>query len=181
MLANLSCIIDNGVPVPVIQNLSVPAVVEMHTQSSLWEQIPDRGESLDEAEAALLTFLSKWVEPGESPMCGSTVSFDRSFLREHMPKLEKYFHYRNIDVSTVKELARLWNKPAFDMRPDDGYKAHRAYADIKASIEELRHYRRAFLKNDMIVCENCEKEFDPIQTRWLCPFCGRKHHCCEGD
>lgn len=144
ILGSLSCIIKHLVTVPQIQEMSPPAVLQMHKESGLWDQIPERGVSHFEAQESLLTFLSKYVGPGEAPMCGSTIGFDRAFLKRWMPELEKYFHYRSIDVSTVKELARRWNKPAFEKRPDEKLKAHRAFSDIKASIEELHYYRRTF-------------------------------------
>lgn len=144
ILGSLSCIVNNGIAVSVLKEMSVPAVVEMHQNSGLWEQIYNRGTSPVDAEQSLLTFLSKYVDLGMAPMCGSTIGFDRAFLKKQMPELEKYFHYRSIDVSTVKELARRWNKPAFEKRPDEAHKAHRAFADIKASIEELHYYRRTF-------------------------------------
>jgi oligoribonuclease len=146
ILASHTCLLQHRIAVSQIKEMSSATVVEMHTLSGLWEQIPERGIPAVEAEESLLTFISKYVEAGKAPMCGSTVGFDRSFLRVWMPRLEKYFHYRNIDVSTVKELTRLWNEPAFITCPDEMKKAHRAFADIQASIKELRHYRRTFLR-----------------------------------
>jgi oligoribonuclease len=120
-------------------------VQEMHDVSGLWSDCKTKGVAVAAAELWLLEWLTGYVEPDAAPMCGSTVHFDRAFLKVNMPKLEDHFHYRNIDVSTVKELARIWNKVAFDLRPDDEIKFHRVIPDIEASIAELHHYKRKFL------------------------------------
>lgn len=121
-------------------------VQEMHTKSKLWDAINTHGVTVPIAEEILCRFLEKHVEPGESPMCGSTVSFDRGFLRVNMPMLEGFFHYRNIDVSTLKELCGRWNHKAWVDRPTDENKGHRALSDIDHSIAELAYYRRTFLR-----------------------------------
>jgi oligoribonuclease len=114
-----------------------------HGKSGLIDRV--KASTVDEAaaEAALIEFLSRYVASGKSPMCGNTVCQDRRFLANHMPKLEAFFHYRNLDVSTLKELARRW-KPAalegFEKR-----QAHTALADIHESIDELLHYRGTLL------------------------------------
>jgi len=115
-----------------------------HGRSGLIDKV--KASTVDEAEAeqVLLEFLRLWVPKSKSPMCGNTICQDRRFMARWMPKLEGYFHYRNLDVSTLKELARRW-KPGVV----EGFKkaqAHTAMADIKESIEELRHYREHFLK-----------------------------------
>lgn len=97
-----------------------------------------------EAEQATLKFLNQYCEPGFSPMCGNSICQDRRFLARYMPSLEAFFHYRNLDVSSIKELAKRW-------RPDvaDGFKkesTHQALEDIKDSIAELRHYREHFFR-----------------------------------
>ena len=114
-----------------------------HGKSGLTERV--RSSALDEAavEAAMLEFVTPWAPKGSSPMCGNTICQDRRFMARHMPKLESYFHYRNLDVSTLKELARRWRPEvakAFRKRS-----AHTALADIRESIDELIHYRRYFL------------------------------------
>ena len=89
-------------------------------------------------------FLRKYVGPGKSPMCGNTIHQDRRFMANYMPKLEAFFHYRNIDVSTLKELARRWQPALLD-----GFKKHQkhtALADIHESIDELLYYRQHFMK-----------------------------------
>jgi len=95
------------------------------------------------AEQALLDFLAPWVPPGKSPMCGNSICQDRRFMARYMPRLEAHFHYRNIDVSTLKDLCKRWRPDvakAFVKRS-----AHTAMADIAESIDELRHYRDNFL------------------------------------
>jgi len=122
-------------------------VQQMHDDSGLWKDIEANGISHAEAEMRLLQWLAdNNIEPKTSPMCGSTVQFDRSFLREWMPKLEAFFHYRNIDVSTIKELAKLWNKTAYDLRPSSDVKRHRALMDAQDSIAELLNYKMHFLR-----------------------------------
>ena len=103
----------------------------------------DGNMSRKDAEEATLAFLCKHLQAGDSPMCGNSICQDRRFLARYMPDLEAFFHYRNLDVSTLKELARRW-KPAIL----DGYKknnTHLALDDIKDSIEELRYYRSKLL------------------------------------
>ena len=98
----------------------------------------------EEAQTALIKFIGKYVGKSKSPCCGNTISQDRKFLERYMPKLDAYFHYRNIDVSTLKELAARW-APAVK----DAFKKaqkHTALADVHESIEELAHYREHFLK-----------------------------------
>ena len=114
-----------------------------HGRSGLTERV--RASTVDEAsaEAQTIAFLLKYVPKGKSPMCGNTICQDRRFMARGMPVLEAFFHYRNLDVSTLKELARRW-KPAVL----DGFKkaqAHTALADIHESIDELIHYRQTFL------------------------------------
>ena len=115
-----------------------------HGSSGLVERVRLSPNNESEAEQATLKFLSQYCEAGFSPMCGNSICQDRRFLARYMPSLEKFFHYRNLDVSSIKELAKRW-------RPDiaDGVKkqgAHLALDDIKDSIEELRHYREHFFR-----------------------------------
>ena len=115
-----------------------------HGQSGLTQRVRESRISAAEAEAQTLAFLEQWVPKGKSPICGNSICQDRRFLYRHMPKLEGYFHYRNLDVSTLKELAARW---APHVR--DGVKkssTHLALADIRDSIAELRHYREHFIK-----------------------------------
>lgn len=115
-----------------------------HTRSGLLERVRASQVTVEEAEEITLEFVMTHVPPRKSPMCGNTICQDRRFLFQYMPILEKYFHYRNLDVSVFKELARLW-------RPElcDGFKktaTHLALADVLESIEELKYYRKEFLR-----------------------------------
>jgi oligoribonuclease len=115
-----------------------------HGRSGLIERIKASTVTEAEAEVALIEFLKKYVPAGKSPMCGNTICQDRRFMARGMPKLEAFFHYRNLDVSTLKELCKRW-KPELA----SGFKKHQkhtALADIIESIEELRYYREHFIK-----------------------------------
>ena len=92
----------------------------------------------------MVAFLEDYVPKGISPMCGNSVHQDRRFMARHLPKLEEYFHYRNLDVSTLKELARRWKPQLLDGLSKHG--KHEALADIHESIDELRYYREHFIK-----------------------------------
>lgn len=110
-----------------------------HTKSGLWQRVLEQGVSMEEAETRTLRFLSEWVPANTSPICGNSICQDRRFLHRQMPRLESYFHYRNLDVSTIKELARRW---APDVLAGVGKEAkHTALSDVHDSITELRHYR----------------------------------------
>ncbi|WP_252464130.1 oligoribonuclease [Microbulbifer okhotskensis] len=117
---------------------------EQHGGSGLVARVKQSSISEREAERETIEFLRHWVPNGASPMCGNSIGQDRRFLVKYMPSLESYFHYRNLDVSSVKELARRW-------RPEvlEGVKKHSnhlALDDIRDSIEELRHYRETFFR-----------------------------------
>ena len=118
--------------------------VRTHGASGLTARV--RASDLDEAAAERMTvaFLEQWVGRGVSPMCGNTICQDRRFLARWMPALERHFHYRNLDVSTLKELARRWN-PAVLAGVTRGDK-HQALDDVRDSIRELQHYRATFLR-----------------------------------
>ena len=111
-----------------------------HGGSGLWRRVLEEGVPMAEAEARTLAFLQQWVAPGASPMCGNSICQDRRFLHRQMPRLERYFHYRNLDVSTLKELARRWAPQVLAGVEKDS--AHTALSDVRDSITELRHYRR---------------------------------------
>ena len=111
-----------------------------HGNSGLWRRVLEQGVPLAEAETRTLEFLHEWVPAGASPMCGNSICQDRRFLHRLMPSLERHFHYRNLDVSTVKELARRWAPEVLSgVRK---VSAHTALSDVRDSIDELRHYRR---------------------------------------
>jgi oligoribonuclease len=115
-----------------------------HGRSGLTDRV--RSSTLDEEGAgdALLVFLQRYVPPGKSPMCGNSICQDRRFMARWMPRLEAFFHYRNLDVSTLKELARRWRPEAY--RSFEKKSRHEALADIYESIGELRHYREHWLR-----------------------------------
>ncbi|WP_210547516.1 oligoribonuclease [Rhodoferax sp. PAMC 29310] len=115
-----------------------------HGRSGLIEKVKESRLTEEEAQDQLLAFLIQYVPKNASPMCGNSIGQDRRFLVKYMPKLEEFFHYRNLDVSTLKELSKRW-------RPDvhSAFKKqqkHTALADVHESIDELEHYRDRFLK-----------------------------------
>ncbi len=115
-----------------------------HGRSGLIDKVKASTLTEAEAEAQLIAFLAKYVPKGVAPMCGNSIGQDRRFLARYMPKLEAFFHYRNVDVSTFKELARRWRPEVYS-----GFKKaqkHTALADVHESIDELLHYREHFLK-----------------------------------
>lgn len=114
-----------------------------HARSGLLERVRVSTLDMAAAEQVTLEFLKQWVAPQSSPMCGNSICQDRRFLARHMPRLEGFFHYRNLDVSTLKELARRWYPELAKFEKAD---AHRALEDIRASIEELRYYREHLLR-----------------------------------
>jgi oligoribonuclease len=118
-------------------------VTEMHTKSGLKESMENSAVTVDEAESRTLEFLKSHIkEPRTIPLCGNSIGTDRRFLQEFMPTLEAFFHYRNVDVSTIKELARRWNPSVLSALPEKAT-SHRALDDIRESIAELIHYRKA--------------------------------------
>ena len=117
-----------------------------HTASGLIDEIRRSNIDVEQAETQTLKFLKKYAEANASPMCGNTICQDRRFLARLMPELERFFHYRNLDVSTLKELVARWD-------PDIVYKSdevtsHRALKDIYGSIKELKHYREHFIQTN---------------------------------
>jgi oligoribonuclease len=112
---------------------------KQHGSSGLIARVRASSVSVRIAEARTLEFLALWVPPGASPMCGNGICQDRRFLAREMPALERFFHYRNLDVSTLKELARRWAPRVAESFAKEG--AHLALADILESIRELKHYR----------------------------------------
>ncbi|MBQ0862938.1 oligoribonuclease [Streptomyces smyrnaeus] len=122
---------------------AMPEVVrEMHTTSGLLDEL-DAGTTLADAEARVLAYVREWVpDSGRAPLCGNSVSTDRGFLARDMPALDGHLHYRIVDVSSVKELARRWYPRAYYNSPEKNGN-HRALADIRESIAELRYYREA--------------------------------------
>lgn len=120
-----------------------PFVRDMHTRSGLLEQIRASQISLEEAGEATLAFLQEHIpEANKVPLCGNSIGTDRRFLAAWLPDIENFLHYRSIDVSTIKELARRWHPDAFSKIPKKAT-GHRALDDIRESLDELRYYRSA--------------------------------------
>jgi len=115
-----------------------------HGRSGLIDKVKASATTEPEAEAQILDFIAQYVPKSVSPLCGNTISQDRRFLVKYMPKLEAYLHYRNIDVSTFKELAKRWRPEVYNAFKKQ--QKHTALADVHESIDELEHYRAHFLK-----------------------------------
>ena len=146
--ANLN-VIEEGPSLAIHQNRDLLDRMDewntnQHNRSGLVKRVLESKVSSAEAESKTLDFLIKYVDQGASPMCGNSICQDRRFLYNYMPKLEKFFHYRHIDVSTLKELAVRW-KPSII---SSSYKKsrHLALSDVYDSIDELKHYREYFIK-----------------------------------
>ena len=115
-----------------------------HGESGLTQRVRESKVSEAEAEQQTLAFLKEYLPAGTSPLCGNSIGQDRRFLVTYMPELEAFFHYRNLDVSTIKELARRWRPDVLEGVKKQG--SHLALDDIRDSINELRHYRDHFFK-----------------------------------
>jgi oligoribonuclease len=118
-----------------------------HTKSGLVDKVKASPLSENEVEEQCIAFLKQYVKANIAPMCGNTICQDRRFMARYMPKLEAYFHYRNVDVSTIKELCKRWQPNL--VKGFEKQQAHTALADILESIEELRYYREHFFKSVM--------------------------------
>jgi oligoribonuclease len=115
-----------------------------HGGSGLTQRVRESKVSDADAEARTIEFLSRWVPAGKSPMCGNSICQDRRFMARWMPRLERYFHYRNLDVSTLKELAMRWSPEV--AKSFTKQSTHLALDDIRDSVAELRHYRTYFIR-----------------------------------
>ncbi|PUE36406.1 oligoribonuclease [Limnohabitans sp. Hippo4] len=115
-----------------------------HGRSGLIDKVKASTTTEQDAEEQILAFIKKYVSKNASPLCGNTISQDRRFLVKFMPKLEAYLHYRNLDVSTLKELSKRWKPEVFNSFKKQ--QKHTALADVHESIEELVHYREHFIK-----------------------------------
>lgn len=123
-------------------------VQQMHGSSGLTEEIKASTVSVEEAEKTVLALIEEHCDPNHPPLlAGNSIATDRTFIRAHMPALDKALHYRMIDVSTIKELSRRWAMPVYANQPPKGLK-HRALADIVESIQELEYYRQALFIAD---------------------------------
>lgn len=118
--------------------------VKQHGKSGLTQRVLESTISEREAEQQTIAFIAEYVDKGASPICGNSIGQDRRFLNRYMPELEDYFHYRNLDVSTIKELARRWKPELLTSFTKQG--SHLAMDDIRDSIAELQHYRATFFK-----------------------------------
>ena len=146
--ANLN-IIDEGPSLAISQNSELLDGMDewntnQHNRSGLVKRVKESTISVGDAENQTLDFVSKYVDPGVSPMCGNSICQDRRFLYNYMPNLEKFFHYRHIDVSTLKELTVRW-KPEI-VSSSFKKSRHLALSDIYDSIDELKYYREHFIK-----------------------------------
>lgn len=144
-------LLDDGLDLVVHQPSAVLAemddfVRKMHTKSGLLAEIERSTLTLDEAGKQAIEYVSRFVpESGIAPMCGNSIGVDRRFLDRSLPDLDRYLHYRSIDVSSIKELCRRWYPAAYQKRPSKA-EAHRALDDIRESVAELRYYRRAIMR-----------------------------------
>lgn len=127
----------------VLKNMNQWCVIT-HGESGLTQRCKDSTFSVEQAEQETLKFVKKYVVDGKSPLCGNSIGQDRRFMVKYMPKLESYCHYRNIDVSTIKELVKRWKPETLNSFTKKG--VHLALDDIKESIEELRFYREHVFK-----------------------------------
>ena len=140
-------VLAEGPELAIAQPLSVLEAMDewnrkQHGKSGLWRRVLEEGVGLADAEARTVSFLAEWVPANTSPMCGNSICQDRRFLHRLMPRLEQHFHYRNLDVSTLKELARRWAPQVLaGLRKQS---AHTALSDVRDSIDELRFYRTHF-------------------------------------
>lgn len=138
--------LDDGLDVIIhtaddVLDTMVPVVHEMHASSGLTDAVRASTTTLGDAETAVLDYVQKHVpEPKSAPLCGNSIATDRGFLARDMPALDAHLHYRMIDVSSLKELARRWYPRVYQSQPTKGL-AHRALADIRESIAELAYYR----------------------------------------
>jgi oligoribonuclease len=153
-----------------------------HGKSGLIDKVKASTISEAEAEAALIAFLGKYVPKGKTPLCGNSIGQDRRFMERYMPKLNNFFHYRNIDVSTLKELAKRWKPEAYTSFKKA--QRHTALADVHESIDELQHYRSSCSASDGAVaggialplagkpgtCDNA------LLTRSMGNFCASPSH-----
>ena len=140
-------LVDDGLDIVIhthddVLDTMIPFVRDMHASSGLTDEVRASTVTLGEAEKAVLDYVSKHVpEPRTAPLCGNSIATDRGFIARDMPALDDHLHYRMVDVSSIKELAKRWYPKVYQSQPAKGL-AHRALADIRESIQELAYYRR---------------------------------------
>ena len=140
-------LVDDGLDIVIhthddVLDTMIPFVRDMHASSGLTDEVRASTVTLGEAEKAVLDYVSKHVpEPRTAPLCGNSIATDRGFIARDMPALDDHLHYRMVDVSSIKELAKRWYPKVYQSQPTKGL-AHRALADIRESIQELAYYRR---------------------------------------
>jgi len=140
-------VLDDGVDVIIkvaddVLESMVPFVADMHAKSGLTDSVRVSTVSLGEAETMVLDYIKSHVpEANVAPLCGNSIATDRGFLARDMPSLDEHLHYRMVDVSSIKELAKRWYPRVYQSQPEKGL-AHRALADIRESVQELLYYRR---------------------------------------
>ncbi|BGI51612.1 MAG: oligoribonuclease [Buchnera aphidicola (Ceratovacuna japonica)] len=140
--------ITKGISIPIHQNISILKKMNLwnkrtHKKSGLLKKVITSKYNEKNAEKKIIEFIKKFVKKKESPMCGNSNFVDKIFLKKFMPKLLNYFHYRTIDVSTLKEISKIWNKKIY--KNLNKKKTHRTISDIKESIKELLYYKKNFL------------------------------------
>lgn len=129
-----------------------PVVKKMHAESRLLDAVRSSGTSLEEATGATLEFVRSHVpEPHSAPLCGNSIGTDRRFLARYVPELDRYLHYRSVDVSSIKELCRRWYPEVLDAAPKKAAH-HRALDDVRESVAELRYYRRTIFRSPGEAC-----------------------------
>ena len=145
-------IVAEGEPVVIKADMTrfdqIPAdVLAIHQNSGIIERVRESTTTMAEAEEQVLAFVSQYCTPGSAPLCGNSMTLDRTFMRLQMPKFYGYLHYRNIDVTAIKELARRWRPELYEeaQKMKEG-KTHRALDDVRGSIAELKFYRDNWLK-----------------------------------
>lgn len=153
-LVSISWLVDNRMSVRDIQELCDPVVLEMHERNGLWRDL-STGELIEPVyiqDDLLGLFADENLGPKVAPLAGSSIHFDRRLVRRDLPMVDLHCHYRNIDVSTVKELCRRWSPTVYQSRPgkDEADKKHRVLDDIRGSITELVYYSDNFLKGELL-------------------------------
>lgn len=154
-LDSMKKLVNNEVPISKLQAKCDPIVLEMHKNNGLWHDLEwENNTRVRGCETEVLVFLNDWnIRAGMVPMAGSSIHFDRRLVRRDLPHVDTFCHYRNIDVSSIKELCRRWAPTVYSARPgrEESDKKHRVLDDIRGSLEELKYYRQYFLNCELFV------------------------------